>query len=193
MGLMTGNGSTRHGHWNPDATRVSARQGRASPFDPAIRWLCASFVVSSLAARHSGRKLVARQTLVKRPRGLGDGLQRIGQVVESRLGGRRREAGRLLHLGVPGRRPDPVAVAPSGRPGEHRSVEGEPERRAQGAERAARIGLHVAAVDHRRGAAEPVGGAFEQRELGGQADLVEAERAGRACARRRRAPPPARG
>jgi hypothetical protein len=34
------------------------------------------------------------------------------------------------------------------------------------------------AVDHRRGSAEPIGGALEKGELGWQADLVEAERAG---------------
>ena len=92
--------------------------------------------------------------------------------------GGRYEARRLLDLGVPGRRPDAVAVAPSRQPGEHRLVEAEIERGAQRGQRTARIGLQVTAVDHRRRATEPVGGAVEQRQLGRQADFVETERAG---------------
>ena len=38
----------------------------------------------------------------------------------------------------------------------------------------ARVGEHVLALDHRRGAAQPVGGALEQVDLRGQADLVQA-------------------
>ena len=39
----------------------------------------------------------------------------------------------------------------------------------------ARVGEHVLALDHRRRAAEPVGGAVEQFGLGRQTDLVERE------------------
>ena len=51
------------------------------------------------------------------------------------------------------------------RPGQHRRVERNAARLAQRRQHAARIGKHVLALDHRRRAAEPVGGTIEQFRL----------------------------
>ena len=122
----------------------------------------------------SDRQPMPREPFGQRLGRLGEALQRIREILEPGRAFRRAEAGRALDRLVPGGRPDAVGFAPARRPGQHRGVEGDPAGRAERGQRAARVGEHACALDHRRGAAEPVGGAVEQRELGGQADLVEA-------------------
>ena len=116
-----------------------------------------------------------REPFIVRLGRLGEALQRIREILEPGRAFRRAEAGRALDRVVPGGRPDAVGFAPARRPGQHRGVEGDPAGRAERGQRAARVGEHLGALEHRRGAAEPVGGAVEQRELGGQADLAKRE------------------
>ena len=113
--------------------------------------------------------------LIEGPRRLGEGLQRVGQVVETGFAARRGETLGFFDRLVPDRRPDAVACAPA--PAARRASFPKSRSRRRGRARGAGRGDRRArpGLRHRRGAAEAIGGAVEEFDLRGQADFLQGE------------------
>ena len=201
MGLMRGKGRTKVGIGGSVMRRARKRvKGanapklrRSAPIRCEIMaWLLARADGSSLPPER--RQFMAREVLVERPRGLRD---RASAHRAVRRSPPHRAAARSPSISRPHRtRPAPRRRRWRAGPAARTSIAASKRDAASRAQSARSmpfgIGEHVLALDHRRGAAEPIGGAGEQLDLRGQADLVQRE-SPRACAHRTPAPPRARG